>query len=273
VIKSAKQFLRPLKRLRQTIFSPPQLAFRGDYPTWQNASDASTGYDSSIILERCKNALMKVKNGEAAYERDSVLFNKVEYSWPVLAGMLRAAAERHGELAVLDFGGSLGSSYYQNRNFLKCLKSLSWGIVEQPNFVQCGRQNFANDQLQFFSSVEECVAAIQPDLLFASSSLPYLEKPREMIDKWKSHEFRYIIIDRTYFIDGARDRLTVQDVPETIYKASYPAWFFSEQEFLRQFEPEYELVADFLSYLNAAQYLRDTPATEKGFIFRRRTPA
>ena len=31
------------------------------------------------VLEKCKNALLKVKNGEAAYERDSVLFNQIQY--------------------------------------------------------------------------------------------------------------------------------------------------------------------------------------------------
>jgi hypothetical protein len=51
----------------------------------------SHGYDNDTILKKCKDALLKVKNGEAVYERYSVLFDKVQHSFPVLAGLLRAA--------------------------------------------------------------------------------------------------------------------------------------------------------------------------------------
>ena len=55
------------------------------------------------------------------YERDSVLFDTIRYSWPLLSDLLRAASEDQNHLSVLDFGGSLGSSYYQNRVFLSHL--------------------------------------------------------------------------------------------------------------------------------------------------------
>jgi hypothetical protein len=108
---------------------------------------------------------------------------------------------------------------------------------------------------------------MKPNVLLVSSTLPYLESPHEMIRFWKTFHFKYIIIDRTYFIDGEKDRLTVQTVPEAIYPAAYPAWFFAESRFLRNFGPEYELVADFDSYLNASQYLKDQPAREKRIYF------
>ncbi len=57
----------------------------GDYRSWDEAMTASTGYDSGIILEKTKAALLKVKNGEAAYERDSVLFDEIQYAWPPAA--------------------------------------------------------------------------------------------------------------------------------------------------------------------------------------------
>ena len=40
-----------------------------------------------------------------------------------------------------------------------------------------------------------------------------------------------IIIDRTGFLEGSLDRLTIQNVPPHIYEASYPAWFFSRSKF------------------------------------------
>ena len=45
---------------------------------------------------------MKVKKGEAVYERDSMIFDQIEYSWPVLFGLMWAAAQNSGYLKVLD---------------------------------------------------------------------------------------------------------------------------------------------------------------------------
>jgi putative methyltransferase (TIGR04325 family) len=73
--------------------------------------EASTGYDSEIILEKTRDALLKVKNGEAAYERDSVLFDEIQYAWPLLTSLMWVAAQAKGILNVLDFGGSLGTTY------------------------------------------------------------------------------------------------------------------------------------------------------------------
>ncbi len=71
----------------------------------------------------CNQSLLKVKRGEAVYERDSIVLEKFQYSWPLTSGLLYAATMSNSKLNVLDFGGSLGSSYYQNRNYLKGIKN------------------------------------------------------------------------------------------------------------------------------------------------------
>ena len=53
----------------------------GNYKSWEEATKRSIGYDDVQILNKVKDALMKVKNGEAIYERDSVLFDKIRYSF------------------------------------------------------------------------------------------------------------------------------------------------------------------------------------------------
>jgi putative methyltransferase (TIGR04325 family) len=76
----------------------------GDFASWDEAKRASIGYDIDIILKKTKESLLKVKKGEAIYERDSVLFDEIQYSWPLLAGLLWVAAQSSGDLNVLDFG-------------------------------------------------------------------------------------------------------------------------------------------------------------------------
>ena len=47
--------------------------FFGDFPSWEEARKQSTSYDSDVIFERVRDAALKVKNGEAVYEGNSVL--------------------------------------------------------------------------------------------------------------------------------------------------------------------------------------------------------
>src|SRR5215212_9351800 len=96
------------------------------YATWEDARRHATGYDDPVILEKVASAALKVKCGDAAFERDSVLFESVQYSWPVLAGLLWVASSSGNKLNVLDFGGSLGTSYFQNRAFLEHISDLRW---------------------------------------------------------------------------------------------------------------------------------------------------
>jgi len=57
-----------------------QYGWQGNDSTWQEAHNASSGYDDDKILHIVKRSLLKVKNGEAVYQRDSVIFDEIQYS-------------------------------------------------------------------------------------------------------------------------------------------------------------------------------------------------
>jgi putative methyltransferase (TIGR04325 family) len=181
-----------------------------------------------------------------AFERDSVVFNEIEYSWPLLAGLMLASANKPKGLSVLDFGGSLGSTYYQNKKFLDALPHISWNIVEQKHFVDIGKKDFEDEYLHFYHTVEECLIKENPSVLVLSSVLQYIEKPYEILDGLLNHDFEYILIDRTPFSFDNQDKIKLQVVPPGIYDASYPCWFFNKQFFIRFFiSKNYQLIEEF----------------------------
>ena len=49
-------------------------------------------------------------------------------------------AKNNDKLNVLDFGGSFGTTYYQNRKFLKHIKKVEWNIIEQKKIVQIAKK-------------------------------------------------------------------------------------------------------------------------------------
>lgn len=242
----------------------------GDYPTWGQAKKECNGYDAVNILEKCKSALLKVKNGEAAYERDSVLFDHIQYSWPVLAGLLRCGLENGGRLHVLDFGGSLGSSYYQNRGFLSGIKEFSWSIVEQKHFVACGRENFEDGVLKFYETVDQCLKERRPNVLLLSCVLQYLEDPYAWIREFCTFDFDFIIVDLGGLID-AKDRITIQKVPPKIYQASYPCWLLNKDKVINSFSEKYVCLAQFDSYVGKGLSVDGYGFDYGGIILKRRS--
>jgi len=82
-------------------FKVNKYGWEGNYSTWQEAQKDSIGYDSDKIIEAVKTSVLKVKNGEAVYERDSVIFDEIHYSWPLLAGLMYAFANEGGEQGCL----------------------------------------------------------------------------------------------------------------------------------------------------------------------------
>ena len=221
-----------------------------------------------MILEKTKQSLLKVKRGVAVYERDSVIFDEVHHSWIVLTGLLRAALENDGTLSVLDFGGSLGSSYYQCQTFLNGLKTLKWSIVEQPNYVGVGRGCFEDGTLSFYCSIDECIVKTKPNVALFSSVLQYLKDPYEVINKIQESKIQFIIVDITPFHHSEKDLIKIQRVPRSIYDASYPFRIFGLERFLIHFDLCYEKIGKSNSLAFPA--LNDLGAYYMGFLFQRR---
>lgn len=221
----------------------------GNFKSWEAAKKASLGYDSKLILEKVRQASMRVKNREAACERDSVVFDHVEYSWPLFAALMWVAACEKGKLNILDFGGSLGSIYFQLKKFLEPL-DLKWNIVEQDHFVECGKRYFEEERLKFYKDIDECLKEQGCNAALLSGVLQYIEKPYVLLEEFMNKNLKYLIFDRTTFNCLNKDKLVVQKINPKIFPASYPCWFLNEAHFKDLLEKKYDLIEEFFSFEN-----------------------
>ncbi len=259
-----KPLIPPIFFIFLNKFRDRKYGWKGNYSSWEDACLHSTGYDQDDILNKVKESALKVKNGEAAYERDSVVFDEVCYSWPLLSGILLSSVNL-GSIRVLDFGGGLGSTYYQNKKFLELFDKVSWNIIEQPNFVNTGKQYFSDDCLRFYPDLDSCLDEQEPNVLLLSSVMQYIEKPYELMEQLLKRRFDYIVVDRTPFSHDDKDQLKLQVVSPVIYSASYPCWFFSETSFVEHYlNNGYKLIESFTSLEGNS---RD--CMFKGMIFKR----
>jgi putative methyltransferase (TIGR04325 family) len=258
-----------LRRALRGVSPNGAARYSGDFATWEDARRHSDGYDAPTIIERVKQAQLKVARGEAAYERDSVVFDRIEHSYPLLAGLLRAALKNGGTLSVVDIGGALGSTYFQCRGMLAGVASLRWNVVEQSAFVDCGVAHFQSEQLRFFPDFRSCLAAGPVSVAVLSSVLPYVENPHALLAEVAQSGLEDVILDRTP-LWKADDRLTVQSVPPSIYGSavSYPAWILNRERVFAHFLPRYRLVDEFAA-LAGTIHVDGSSARDTGAVFER----
>ncbi len=219
------------------IFFFRRVRLVGNYYNWSEALSSCQGYDSKIILEKVFEGVMATYDAPNLIERDSVVMSSVNISWPTLAGLLMAAARNKGELNVLDFGGSLGSSYFQYKKFIHSLKLVKWNVVEQIIFTAKGRAHFADEVLTFHEDIDDCLLSGSPNVILLSSVLQYLENPFKILESLLSLGADLVILDRTPFLidDRGEDLIKIQKVPKYIYPASYPCRLFSERKLMLMF--------------------------------------
>lgn len=219
--------------------------YTGDYASWEEArAVCQKGYAAEDILERTRRATREVVEGRAVFERDSVLFHHAEYNWPLLAALWRQRGMVAGEMGVLDFGGALGSAYFQNRKMLEGMEKVRWCVVEQPHVAACGREEFQTERLLFYDSLEACLSVERISVALFASVLGYVPDPWGSLAAVARAGVPMILIDQTLVLEkGDEDRIAVQHVPPSIYKARYPVRLFSERSFERALAPAYRCEA------------------------------
>ena len=244
------------------------LTFTDGFDTWELARASADGYDAPSILRQVVAATDRASAGEVAFERDGITFDQPETRWPVAAALLLAANRNGGRLRVLDFGGSLGSVYWQHRRLLTGI-DLSWGVVEQVDFVREGAR-FANSQLQFHASIDHYLDVDAPDVILLSSVLQYLPDPHAILDVLSTTSAQYLLIDRTPVSTLQCDTATVQHVPELIYKASYPAWILSEPRLMESLSDRWTLLEAFPGIEPDTTTSSGVDFSWRGFLFTRK---
>lgn len=220
------------------------IRFTGDYASYDEAKRASVGYDARHILEKTREALLKVKRGENRWEQDAMVSDSDELPWALVAALLRTALVRgKRSLHVLDFGGSLGSTYFWCRPYLAtALQGLRWDVVEQAGHVAVGRADFENEELRFHETPAQALQTSMPDVLLMSGVLQFMPDPEAFLETLLQLGLPNFILDRTPMWSEDRHRLTIQHVPAEIYEASYPAWFLSERRILQRIGKYYQTI-------------------------------
>ena len=210
-----------------------KIYFSNEKKDWLSALKSSKSYQDEIIFDQVRKIYNNIidKNSEF-YERDSLILkdkpNEID-----LIKFLQNRIKLQDNLEVLDYGGSLGSRFFSNYNFIKKNK-INWNIVEQKNFVQYGRNYLQNNFLNFYNNLSECISEKKINCVIFSGSLQYLENYHEILKEIKNANIKYIFFDYLPLSDYARHKIFVQNISKKIYDSSYPIKIFSKKIFFNE---------------------------------------
>ena len=65
------------------------------------------------------------------------------------------------------------------------------GVVDQPGHVACGKANFANEELHFYPTIDDCRRKENPNVLLFSGVLQYLREPYAFLENALRAEIPY----------------------------------------------------------------------------------
>lgn len=216
---------------RWSRFDPRSIRFDDRVESWDQALERSTGYDDQQIIERLLVANRAVRDGQAPAQRDGILLDEVLINWPLLACVL-VEMSRAEALRVIDLGGALGGTYHAVRSSLPLQTSLEWLVVEQPAVVEVGNKEFSSSELGFCCLEDLKLSQEKQNLLLVSNTLQYLPEPLSTVRSLVDDGAHSVILEGVPTVDVPLDKVpSLQEVPASIVKSSYPAWLFSSSIF------------------------------------------
>ena len=225
------------------------LELTGPFATYKLAQNSSTGYCSSIILNKVRQAVVDVLDGTAIYERDGSTFDQRPQGLKIRQLLQRCLLSGS---SVLDVGGGLGSTYINNPELFQA--SNQYLVLEQKSFVEAGIQLATTYELpiQFFDNISSIQAKI--DWVILSSVLPYLPDSVSMIQDVLTLEPKQIVIDRqpvTVPSNTKAGSWWIQNEP-TYYSepVSYPIELLSEDYLISLF-PGYSCIEQWTNDFDA----------------------
>lgn len=214
--------IRKIKKYLQIIYS----FFFVEIKYIKNNNNSFIEYNNNFVLNNFLSKREDIKNLKI-FEKDGFYFNKPNIN-PVIFFALSQIHKK--EIKVLDFGGGVGSIFFNNKSFFK--EKVSWSIFEKREI--CELLKNSNFDINFFHDIEFIIKK-DFDMVIFSSSLQYIENYSKIlssiIDNINPNIF---MILKTPFTNRFDDMTVIQQNKHL--NSNYSSHLFSLAKFKNYFK-------------------------------------
>jgi putative methyltransferase (TIGR04325 family) len=207
-----------LYKILNKLFSINRILIIKQASSWDFALNNSLNYNQDKLVNNIFLATQNVLNKKYSYESDGVNFNNLKIDHNFLESLKKCI--KTDNTILLDFGGSLGTTFFKYHNLISINKSIEWFIVEQEKIFEKSKiLNFPKN-LKFFKNIDEI--QVKPDIILLGSVLQYIEHYKKLLKNLISLKPNYIFIERTIFSINNLESIYIQENYFNFKKTSYP---------------------------------------------------
>lgn len=179
----------------------------------------------------------------------------------------RVISARSGTLVrVLDWGGGVGH-YAVLAKELFPETPVSYTIMDLPPLIEAGRGCVPD---AVFTADIDGVLKTPYDLVYASSSLQYVQDIYGLLGRIADAGNRWIMVCRMPFVDVSDDFVVVQRPKRYGYDTEYTGWFLNRDKFIKFMQSRgYSLDREFLNDERPQVTNAPEQCSYRGFLFKR----
>ena len=198
--------------------------WEGVYETWEQAPVDDAVFSSKIWVEKTIERTKKTLESYQAYGDAPPISFIHETALPLAATMISIDDEK--PLRVLDYGGGMGTGFFQVKTGLSNQKLIEFHIVEDKAVCLQGRELLSNyPSLHFHQTIPSLPEPL--DIIHLGSSLQYIGDWVELIKSLVALRPQYLILTDV-FAGDTRSFVTIQN----FYGKKIRFRFQSYKEFL-----------------------------------------
>lgn len=145
------------------------------------------------------------------------------------AYVLTLTALEKKRISILDWGGGVCHYYLICKALLPNI-DIDYSCQDLPELCRIGRELLPQVH---FSEEEDACFNRKYDLVFANSSLWYLENWQLMVRKLVAATNNSLYLTRMLFVNKTESYVAVQRPWAYGYRTEYPCWIFNKEEFVR----------------------------------------
>lgn len=203
--------------------------WEGVYSNFQDVPEIGPGFRGGKWIE---NSLKKIYALREIAEKENIIPEVTRYRESILPVVASMAYNEKGEIKILDFGGSLGFTYYQVIQSLPSAENFEFHIVENEAVCEAGREFFKqNEKIIFYSDLPNSNKRF--DIIHMSSSIHYVEKWQDIIARMRLYQPRYIL-----FTDLLAGNIPTYASIQNYYGSKIPVWFLNVDEVIKTMESQ-----------------------------------
>ncbi|MDB0022452.1 methyltransferase, TIGR04325 family [Flavobacteriaceae bacterium] len=207
-----------LYKILNKLFSINRVLITKQALSWDHALKNSHNYNQDKLVNNIFLSTQNVLKKKYKYESDGINFNNLNIDHNFLESLKKCI--KTDNTILLDFGGSLGTTFFKYHDLISKNKLIEWFIIEQEKIFEKSKILNFPINLKFFKNIDEI--QVKPDIILLGSVLQYIEHHNKLLTKLISLKPNYVFIERTIFSINNLEPIYIQENYFNFKKTSYP---------------------------------------------------